>query len=231
MRVQVLFTILISLFMTNCFFTYGQVKVTEDSYKNSTIVTVDLKHQSTEFRKSLFYSLYSYAAISYIKEIKKGKPVLLKLVVKIYGNLIKAGSLLENKGFVKINGKQISVKLAKIDSSSSTSSSTTSSTDYSGSGKSAYTDYTKPQGNDFGTNNYGRSNHGGGSTKTTTRTATVHYALAEIELSTKELKKLENCEELEMRFYVNSLPMTFTVAEKELDILKKFAATTEAETE
>jgi len=205
MKLRFLLILIASLTMANCY-TYGQVIVTEDIYKNNTIVTVELNHLSTGA-----LAQRHYATITYIKEMQKGKPVALRMLIKVFGPRITGGANLDNGAFLNINGNKIPVRLNKQDSSTITGSSTSTETDNAGN-------------NSVYKANGGQVND----SSTTTTIYTVHYALAQINLNTKNLIQLGNVENFEIRFYVNSIPITFSVAEKEMVILREFAATTKA---
>jgi hypothetical protein len=100
--------LLIALATLTACSSFGKVTVTKDEFKGSTIVQLKLRHKSKED-----FGIFSYniAEVTYVREIAANATESLKFQVKSAYLPIEGGFNLDEGGFLKVDDRQIDIKL------------------------------------------------------------------------------------------------------------------------
>ena len=182
------------MFLWGC--KYGQIKVTEDAFKNRTVVTVKMKYKSEEKK----YFSGDTLEVTYVKELDRTtmKPDKFTLNLSARGSLTKSGDTLDEKGFLQIDNQNYDL----IFNGTSTSTSV----------------HTTTQPNN--STSYGGSNQG-----QSTTTSVVHRVVGKVDVDPTTLEKMITAQSLVIRLYVSGEPRTFASDAESVQKMREFAQT------
>ena len=98
MKIFVFVLILSGMFFFECGSQYGKIRTTKDTYRNSTIISMILRHKSIEKYDSGFEGIKYYSDIKYTRVISSSSELLT-----IFINLeVERGGLnIENEGYAR----------------------------------------------------------------------------------------------------------------------------------
>jgi|JI10StandDraft_1071094.scaffolds.fasta_scaffold218969_3 hypothetical protein len=118
--------ILFLMVMAGCQ-SYGEIKVRNDSFKNSKVASVKLDHKSEE-TFGMFNSQMPIE-VTYTKEVKSGQPATIEMKIITPAS---ATSELKPQAFIKADKQKFEVTLEGIQKTSATQSTTTNQKDVKG---------------------------------------------------------------------------------------------------
>ena len=174
---------------------YGKIQVRHDEFKNTSLVSLKLKHESEESIAPLRFYHYP-AEVEYIRETGPEKNVPLKLVVLI--RAAKDASPLEPAGFLKTDQNNFEIVLNATGNELRTET-MTQTTKYHNPDASGFVDYTKPDAVD---------------SKTTVNQ--WRELTATLALTTDQEQSVLATSVLLLRLYSGTQPLTFRVTGEDL---------------